>query len=244
METIPVIEYFIIKAERKAGAIMEKNTIELAARYLGMPEAGESLIHKALPLCQWLKENAQIRHAIWIYKIEKKAENNDVYVPDIDLHLPGKLAASMLETCDQVLIVSATLGFAFDARLHQMQITDISAAALFDALGSAWLENSLDDLERKLKVQYAPWHFTDRFSCGYGDLPITLQKELGEKLSLARWPGIIVQDSCMMNPSKSVTAFIGLSKYVQPARIRGCQVCLLKDRCQLRKKGKACYELS
>ena len=47
-------------------------------------------------------------------------------------------------------------------------------------------------------------------------------------------------DSFLMNPSKSVTAVVGLSDRPQPARIRGCGFCNLRENCQFRKEGKTC----
>ena len=43
-----------------------------------------------------------------------------------------------------------------------------------------------------------------------------------------------------MNPSKSVTAIIGLSDRPQAARIRGCAYCSMRETCALRKGGKHC----
>ena len=46
--------------------------------------------------------------------------------------------------------------------------------------------------------------------------------------------------SVLMNPAKSVTAVIGLSERPQPARVRGCGYCALRETCQYHKEGKSC----
>ena len=59
-------------------------------------------------------------------------------------------------------------------------------------------------------------------------------------LDTARRVGIHVTPSFLMNPSKSVTAVIGLSDKPQMARIRGCAWCVMRNTCTLRKGGKSC----
>ena len=51
-----------------------------------------------------------------------------------------------------------------------------------------------------------------RFSPGYGDVPISVQKEFLDSLDAGRRMGILLSESYLMSPSKSVTAIIGLEK--------------------------------
>ena len=50
-----------------------------------------------------------------------------------------------------------------------------------------------------------------RFSPGYGDLPIEVQKDFLPLLDAERRLGITLSESCLMAPSKSVTAIIGVA---------------------------------
>ena len=59
-------------------------------------------------------------------------------------------------------------------------------------------------------------------------------------LDTGRRLGVTVTPSLLMNPVKSVTAVIGLSDAPQPARVRGCGACNLRETCQFRKEGKTC----
>ena len=83
---------------------------------------------------------------------------------------------------------------------------------------------------------------TDRFSPGYGDLPLSLQPEICSALDAARRLGLHVTEHFLLNPSKSVTAVIGLSDRPQMARIRGCGHCAMYETCALRKGGKRCAD--
>ena len=49
-----------------------------------------------------------------------------------------------------------------------------------------------------------------RFSPGYGDLPLDLQKDIFAALDCSRKIGLTLNQSLLMSPSKSVTAIMGL----------------------------------
>ena len=49
-----------------------------------------------------------------------------------------------------------------------------------------------------------------RFSPGYGDLPLEVQKDIFSLLECHKRIGVSLNESLLMSPSKSVTAFVGL----------------------------------
>lgn len=157
-----------------------------------------------------------------------------------DLTLPGAMAARMLAECSQAVLLACTLGAGFEALLRGEQVRSMARAALLDACGSAWVEAGCDAAEEEISARFPDLHRTDRFSPGYGDLPLTIQKDVCALLDAPRRLGVQVTDSFLINPSKSVTAVIGLAEKPQPARIRGCAFCALKGSCQYRKGGKTC----
>ena len=113
-------------------------------------------------------------------------------------------------------------------------------AVLLDALGSSFVEAGCDGTEEEISARFPALHRTDRFSPGYGDLPLDLQPALCAALDAQRRLGLTVTDSLLLNPVKSVTAVIGLSPTPQPARIRGCGYCNFRENCQFRKEGTTC----
>jgi cobalamin-dependent methionine synthase I len=50
---------------------------------------------------------------------------------------------------------------------------------------------------------------TRRFSPGYGDWPLTVQKEIVDRLKAGRI-GVRVNESCVLIPEKTITAVAGL----------------------------------
>ena len=158
----------------------------------------------------------------------------------IDLTLPGTMAARMLGECSQAVLLVCTLGAGFEALLRAEQARSIARAAMLDACGSVWVEAGCAAAEEEIAARAPGSYLTDRFSPGYGDLPLALQKDICGVLDAGRRLGVQVTDSFLMNPSKTVTAVIGLSPRPQPARIRGCGACAWREDCQYRKEGKTC----
>ena len=158
----------------------------------------------------------------------------------LDLTLPGAMAARMLGGCAQAAVLICTLGAAFEALLRAEQARGMARAALLDACGSAWVEAGCDGAQAEISARFPGLHPTDRFSPGYGDLPLSLQRDICGALDAPRRLGVQVTDSLLLNPSKTVTAVIGLSDRPQPARIRGCAYCDLRENCQYRKGGTTC----
>lgn len=154
--------------------------------------------------------------------------------------LTGDMARGMLADCAQAVLLACTLGAEFEAMLRAGQARSMVRAAMLDACGSAWVEAGCDEAEREVSARFPDLFLTDRFSPGYGDLPLALQKDICSLLDASRRLGVQVGDSFLMNPSKSVTAVIGLSDRPQPARVRGCGFCALRGDCQYRKEGKTC----
>lgn len=155
------------------------------------------------------------------------------------LPLPGQTARRMLADCRSCCLLVCTLGADFDVWLRRLQARDMAKAVMLDALGSAYVEAACDAAEQELAARFPESYLTDRFSPGYGDLPLTLQPALAA-LAEARRVGVTVTDSLLMNPQKSVTALIGLADRPQMARIRGCAHCAMNKTCTIRKAGKSC----
>ena len=177
----------------------------------------------------------------YLYRVFPAAvEERGAVLEGTDLVLTGELAARMLAGCAQAAVLACTLGAGFETLLRAEQARSMARAVMLDACGSAWVEAGCDEAERELSTRFPGLYLTDRFSPGYGDLPLELQRGICELLDAPRRLGVQVTDSLLMNPTKSVTAVIGLSERPQPARIRGCGYCNLRENCQYRKEGKTC----
>ena len=59
-------------------------------------------------------------------------------------------------------------------------------------------------------------------------------------LDTVRRAGLCVTDTNLMTPRKSVTAILGVSGHPVKGKLAGCGHCVLRTRCEYRKRGKTC----
>jgi len=154
----------------------------------------------------------------------------------LPLHLPGQMAKQMLSGCHSASILVCTMGAAFE-RIQRLRRNDVLMSLMLDACGSVLVEEGCDRAVEALAKKNPRDFLTDRFSPGYGDLPLTVQPALLDAVDAFRRLGVQATESCMLLPQKTVTAIIGLSDQPQPARIRGCGYCSLKGRCSYAHSG-------
>ena len=84
-----------------------------------------------------------------------------------------------------------------------------------------------EKLAFEMKQSYK--YLRPRFSPGYGDFDINYQKKIVQLLDSAKQIGLTLTEGCMMVPTKSVTAFIGISDTNLTCHRAGCEVCTKED---------------
>ena len=209
-----------------------------ALRYLGMGEPDEAALARAEETAGALERRLRPRYLFRVFALEQG--QTGVMLIEAGLTLPGSLARSMLKDCGQAVLLACTLGAEFDRLLRYAQARDMAQAVLLDACGSAYAEYGCDMAQAEIAARHPGLYLTDRFSPGYGDLPLSVQPGLLRALDAEKRLGVYAGESFLLNPMKSVTAVIGLSDRPQPAKIRGCGACCLREKCVYRKRGVTC----
>ena len=209
-----------------------------ALRYLGASGADDELRQRMQTIAREAEQSFAPRYTYRVSVVEHRAEGQ--WLGDVQLLLPGNSARKMLAECHHAAVLVCTLGLTFEQHMRSTQVRDMAQAVLLDACGSALVEAGCGAAEKEIAGRFPGAYLTDRFSPGYGDLPLDLQPSICRLTDSQRRLGVHVTDSCLMNPQKSVTAIIGLADQPQRARIRGCAFCAMKDTCLLRKGGHSC----
>ena len=158
------------------------------------------------------------------------------------LAFTGQDVPALLADCDRVVFFAATLGNGLEMAIRRAQVRDMTRALVLDCCGSAAIEAVCDEAEGEIltALNDPSVYLTDRFSPGYGDLPITAQPELLAAVDGPRRIGLHLTASNILTPRKSVTALIGLVDRPQYKRFRGCAYCSMFETCAYRKAGKTC----
>lgn len=159
------------------------------------------------------------------------------------LVLAGDSSRDLLGSSYGLVLFAASLGPQVDRWILKEGLVNPSRGLIWDALASAALEGVCEEIEYRIKIEKSAQetYLTDRFSPGYGDLDIGFSKEICQILDTSRLIGLSYSTGGQLQPRKSVTALMGLSKVKQVSRFRTCQACLVKEACQFRKRGETCY---
>ena len=175
---------------RYAGGIADDNTIKLLNECIN-----EALNHITYKVCY--------------HKLPVKLNGDlcDFGVFDVQ----SKNLATNLSGCNSIIIFGATIGIGIDRLITKYSHISPAKALMLQAFGAERIEALCDDfcndIQNTLKTQLKL-----RFSAGYGDLPLDTQKQIFSLLNLPKNIGLTLNDSLLMSPTKSVTAFIGIQE--------------------------------
>ena len=209
-----------------------------ALRYLAIARPDASSLEALEPVAAALENALTPRFTFAAFPVRHTPEGEAL--EGSGLVLPGEMAKTMLRDCTHAALLLCTLGAGFEAMLRAASARDMAQAAMLDACGSAYVEAGCVAAEAAIAARFPGKHLTDRFSPGYGDLPLSLQPALCAALDAQRRLGVTVTESLLMVPTKTVSAVIGLADTPQPARIRGCGFCTLRETCTFWKGGTTC----
>lgn len=139
--------------------------------------------------------------------------------------------ARNLRACDQVILFAATLGSAADTAVRRASLRDMSRSVVMQAAAAAMIEAYCNDVQDEIRGEMLSrgLYLRPRFSPGYGDCPLSLQKDITRMLDTSRRIGLTLTEDHLLVPMKSVTAFIGLSSSELSCHKQGCEICTKTD---------------
>ena len=107
-----------------------------------------------------------------------------------------------------VCFLCGTIGAAFDQWQRRLAVTSAADALFSQQLGLEAVEKVMDELEARLRkeVEAEGRRLLPRWSPGYGDRPLSMSREILERLDAPRKIGVSLTESGLLVPAKSVTA--------------------------------------
>lgn len=211
-----------------------------ALRYMGQPDGKMSPeMEKLLERCEKeILEQSEPKFTYRCFGLEK--EEDGITLSGTSLKLIGNDIKNHLKDCTTAILMCATLGIGADRAIKKLSLTDIADGYAADALASAAVEQLCDRAEEEIKKRFPDRYFTWRFSPGYGDLPIDIQRRFLEVTDAGKRIGLRISDGGMLIPSKSVTAVVGITETEIKKDRLSCRSCKMYDRCSFRKDGRRC----
>lgn len=183
---------------------------EEVLRYLGI-KGGQPDPETLRDVLAFSKE---LEHKItgrWVYEaFEIEAHLPDeVALIDFPASLKGRDIAALLAPCDRVYLMACTLGPQAERFILLKSHLSLAKGLIADACASSLVEAWCDRCEADIRSR-AGGELTFRYSPGYGDLTLEIQKPILEALVAHKRIGLALNDSYLLTPRKSVVAILGV----------------------------------
>ena len=175
-----------------------------ALRYAGVKESTPET--EAL-----LEECVQIAQEAWTYRvcweeypIVRTADGLDLGF----MTIRSQALETNLRGCERIVLFAATVGVGVDRLIARYKALSPSRAHMLQALGAERIESLCDAFYAQTAEKYGS--LRPRFSPGFGDVPLAVQKDIFRALGCTQHIGVALGENLLMTPSKSVTAIIGI----------------------------------
>jgi 5-methyltetrahydrofolate--homocysteine methyltransferase len=216
--------------------VMLKDTL----RYIQMPasDIDETTIQKIKNTYGELEKISLIKHIYNCFDVS--LGSNTVFFEKAGFEIESIDLANLLMNCSKCYVLAVTLGQTVDRQINIQQKRDMFDALILDACASVLVDKICDDIEQSIIKDLNKNEFlTMRFSPGYGDVPLDIQQQLIDVLDASKRIGLSLTKTNMLIPTKSVTAFIGVS-HQRENRNKTCKACNLVHECIYKERGDKC----
>ncbi len=151
------------------------------------------------------------------YKVCYRRYPISVNGDELDLGFCRTMSHSLalcLSGCEEIVLFCATIGNGIDRLINKYSLISPSRMLMIGALGSERVESLCDDFCSSIAMEEEMLGrvIRPRFSPGYGDLPLDIQKDIFSALDPEKNLGVYLSEKLFMSPSKSVTAIVGIKK--------------------------------
>lgn len=157
--------------------------------------------------------------------------------------MTGNDIRRLLSGCSEAVLMALTLGAELERLLIREEVSNMSDAYVLDVCASEAVEEAADDFEDQLRSELKAQnrYLTNRYSPGYGDYPLSIQRLLLDSVNAMRAIGLTLTPTNLMVPRKSITAVMGISDQPKPEVYGGCTHCPIRDKCSFRRHGRRCF---
>ncbi len=177
-----------------------------------------------------------------IDKIKKDNSKNQIRLQNTNFILESNDLYNLLSNCDECMMISSTLGLEIEKEIRRLTYTNLTEGIIVDACATTAIEEVCDIIQGNIKQELLiqKKYITSRYSPGYGDLDITKNLEINNLLNSSKEIGLMVNDSGIMIPRKSVVAIIGISCDEIKVKKNSCENCSNRHSCNYKKEGDSC----
>lgn len=211
-------------------------------RYLGHKnqEIEESLIKTINETRIEARTLIKPKYVLQYYNIKKG--NKEILIEGTNLVLEGNSIYKHLEKSCSCALLVATLGNDIEKKTRLYERINLTKAIILDACATTAIEEICDRIEDEVRrdAKEKNLGITFRFSPGYGDLSLNIQKDFIDVLNANKTIGVTVSEHNLLFPRKSVTAIIGITEEERDKPKSKCENCSNFENCIYRREGNGC----
>lgn len=227
---------------------MEKISIEInideneVLRYLGYK--GQKIEEELLlKIRDTIEEGKKLFAPKVIYKeYPINILENGVDVVGTTLVLEGNDIKKLLIGSNRCILMAATIGNYIEKKIRLYERIDLTRGMILDSVSTTAVEELCDKvcvlIEKDIIEDFEDLTF--RYSPGYGDLSLNIQKNFIEVLDATRKIGVNASEHMLLFPRKSVTAIVGIRKKLGKKTKKSCINCKNYENCLYRKEENSC----
>lgn len=178
----------------------------------------------------------------WTYREFKILRvNGEIILEGTNLKLEGNDIRKLLWNSNKCVLMAVTLGNDIEKRIKLYTRTNLTKSVIMDACATAGVEKLCDNVEEEIirDILKKEENLTFRYSPGYGDLSLNIQKDFISILDCKRKIGLGLSSYMILVPRKSVTAILGITKFKEKLK-KSCINCSNYETCIYRKEDGDC----
>lgn len=168
--------------------------------------------------------------------------SNDTIKLDDHFIIDSHDLSDHLRDSKSIVIIAITLGMKAEQLIKREMLRNPSKGLILNAIASEFVEKCANEACKEITRESVKYRNT-RFSPGYGDLSLKVQGKIIKALDTERQIGLYSNDSFLLLPSKSITAFFGLFETKKSLK-KSCKNCQFLDNCRYKDEGVFCYDQS
>lgn len=215
---------------------INKNEVIRYLGYRGITTVDET-VEKIIEECiAEMQEKVEPKKVYRVFPIEwdEALEEGEGGCSFAGIHVSSGNLLKNLKGCSEIVMLAVTLGSVPDLLVRRAEVRDMMKAYTFQAVGAAMAEAYIDEVNDLIKSEAAARGLfaRPRFSPGYGDFPLEVQKDFERVLEMSKHIGVTLSESLLMTPTKSITAVIGLSDKDADCVKAGCEECNMSEDCE------------
>lgn len=146
------------------------------------------------------------------YKFFQINRGEELSIEGTKLILEGNNIRKHLKDANSCILIAVSLGHKVDTLIRYYEKINMTKAIVLDACASVAIEDIANTFNKELQYIVAKDNkkLTSRYSPGYGDWPLDIQKGIVDILNTQKTIGLNVTSHNILIPRKSITAIIGV----------------------------------